>query len=149
MANPKVCPKLHFYPEDAGQKLEEACQGARWLREMPDEQTTPMARIQGSDYYIHEPAQLRNSSFCVPHCWFQRNGKLVAKCWKMEQMSTSDLSEGWRVIIPAASYEVPADQFVSNLPELQKNATVFGIPDLSLLSGEFVTDLERSHPTVL
>ncbi|KAJ7133509.1 hypothetical protein C8R44DRAFT_829315 [Mycena epipterygia] len=45
MANPKVRPHLHFYPEDSGPKLSEARQGQRWLKELPDDRTTPMVRI--------------------------------------------------------------------------------------------------------
>ncbi|KAK6977422.1 hypothetical protein R3P38DRAFT_3334959 [Favolaschia claudopus] len=37
MANPRVRPHLHFYPEDSGTKLSEARQAQRWLHELPDE----------------------------------------------------------------------------------------------------------------
>ncbi|KAJ7894700.1 hypothetical protein B0H14DRAFT_2312967, partial [Mycena olivaceomarginata] len=57
-ANPKVRPHLHFLPEDSGPKSFEARQGQQWLNELPAERTTPMVRISGRDYYLHEPAML-------------------------------------------------------------------------------------------
>ncbi|KAF9808715.1 hypothetical protein IEO21_07777 [Rhodonia placenta] len=61
MANPRVRPHLHFYPEDRGERpLAEARQAARWLHEMPNELLTPMARVRNQDYYIYEPAMLVN-----------------------------------------------------------------------------------------
>ncbi|EED83857.1 predicted protein [Postia placenta Mad-698-R] len=61
MANPRVRPHLHFYPEDHGERpLAEARQAARWLHEMPNELLTPMARVRNQDYYIYEPAMLVN-----------------------------------------------------------------------------------------
>ena len=62
MANPRVRPHLHVYPEDSGQKLSEARQAAKWLHKLPSEDTTPMIRLQNIDYYIFEPALLINGS---------------------------------------------------------------------------------------
>ncbi|PPQ76947.1 LOW QUALITY PROTEIN: hypothetical protein CVT26_007944, partial [Gymnopilus dilepis] len=55
-ANPKVRPHLSVYPEDSGLELSEARQGSRWLHEVPNGQTTPMALIGNQDYFIYEPA---------------------------------------------------------------------------------------------
>ncbi|KAK7027831.1 hypothetical protein R3P38DRAFT_3315357 [Favolaschia claudopus] len=101
MANPRVRPHLHFYPEDSGEKLSEARQGERWLHELPDEQTTPMVRISAQDYYIYEPAMLDSAEgeFCLPIRWFTRGGEFFAKCWRMVAMSTDTVS-GWHVYNP-------------------------------------------------
>ncbi|KAJ3765406.1 hypothetical protein FB446DRAFT_795079 [Lentinula raphanica] len=66
LANPHVCPKLQFYPEDSGAHLSEARQAQQWLNEAPDTLLTPMARINSRDFYIHEPAMLLNGSCCIP-----------------------------------------------------------------------------------
>jgi hypothetical protein len=97
MANPKVRPHLSFYPEDQGKKISEARQAHRWLHEAPDEQLTPMARLGNQDYYIHEPAMLRNGTCCIPVRWFTVGAVLFAKCWKMNAIST-DVGDGWRII---------------------------------------------------
>ncbi|KAK7032978.1 hypothetical protein R3P38DRAFT_3313080 [Favolaschia claudopus] len=110
MANPRVRPHLHFYPEDSGQKLSEARQGQRWLNEIPDEQTTPMVRISGNDYYIYEPAMLDSGSAecCIPIRWFSRGGQFFAKCWQMAPVST-DTHSGWHVCDPRTKLARPWD----------------------------------------
>lgn len=70
MANPKVRPSLHFYPEDNGQILEEACQASCWLHELQPEETSPMIQVKSIDYYIFEPTTLSDGSVCLPTRWF-------------------------------------------------------------------------------
>ena len=78
MCNPKVRPFILFYPEDTGLNLAEARQDSRWLHELRPEETTPMVRIRGNDYYIYEPTMLNDLSFCIPMRWFTRNGIFYA-----------------------------------------------------------------------
>ncbi|EGO26560.1 hypothetical protein SERLADRAFT_407303 [Serpula lacrymans var. lacrymans S7.9] len=93
MSNPKVRPHLHFYPKDSGLWLSEARQGLCWLCEVPDEQLTPMARLNSHDYYIHEPAMLSNG-----HCWamepvdtdHQRSWKVIKSVVDSKTSSTSE-----------------------------------------------------------
>ncbi|KAH9945634.1 hypothetical protein B0H21DRAFT_693918 [Amylocystis lapponica] len=132
MANPRVRPHLHFYPEDTqGVSLAEARQGARWLHEIPDHLITPMARIGTQDFYIHEPAMLRSGIPCIPVRWFTRLERgqhvLFAKCWGLEVVDT-DTSRGWRVI-QHPNWVVRQDEFLKNFPELCQDAMRYGIPD--------------------
>ncbi|KAF7357585.1 hypothetical protein MSAN_01354900 [Mycena sanguinolenta] len=120
MANPKVRPHLSFYPEDSGPKLSEAHQGDRWLKELSDSQTTPMLRIAQQDYYIHEPAMLRNGECCIPTRWFTKNGQFFAKCWALRPVSTAEL-DGWRVLAKSEPYVVPATDFLKNFPEFRRD----------------------------
>ncbi|KAF8180489.1 hypothetical protein K438DRAFT_1908238 [Mycena galopus ATCC 62051] len=120
MANPKVRPHLSFYPEDSGPKLSEARQGDRWLKEIPDSQTTPMLRIAGQDYFIHEPAMLRNGDCCIPTRWFTKNGEFFAKCWALQAVCKDELS-GWRAIIKSEAYIVPASEFLKNFPDFRSD----------------------------
>ncbi|KAF8137768.1 hypothetical protein K438DRAFT_1503253, partial [Mycena galopus ATCC 62051] len=54
-ANPLIRPKLHLYPEDSGEKLEEARQAAKWKHEVDGNISGPMARgTGGKDYYVEE-----------------------------------------------------------------------------------------------
>ncbi|KAJ7223860.1 hypothetical protein B0H12DRAFT_1213067 [Mycena haematopus] len=120
MANPKVRPHLSFYPEDSGPKLSEARQGDRWLKELPDSQATPMLRIAQQDYYIHEPAMLRNGDCCVPTRWFTKDGQFFAKCWALKSVSTAEL-RGWRVLVKSEPYVIPATDFLKNFPEFRRD----------------------------
>ncbi|KAJ7246704.1 hypothetical protein C8J57DRAFT_1438159 [Mycena rebaudengoi] len=130
MGNPKVRAHLSFYPEDSGPKLSEARQGQRWLNELADDQTTPMHRISGHDYFIHEPAMLRDGTVCMPIRWFTKAGNaqldFFAKCWKLEPVST-DIQSGWRVR-NTDGYVVPATDFLKNFPDLQRDARLYDLP---------------------
>ncbi|KAF9062575.1 hypothetical protein BDP27DRAFT_1202338, partial [Rhodocollybia butyracea] len=53
-----------------------------WLDEIPDNKLGPMAHICGEDYYISEPCMLRSGLVGMPRCWFKRQGRLYAHCWK-------------------------------------------------------------------
>lgn len=79
MTNPKVRPHIHGYPEDSGSKLSEARQAARWLHEIPSDQTTPMMRLKDADYYIYEPTTLNDGTCCIPTSWFTRADLFYAK----------------------------------------------------------------------
>lgn len=129
MANPKVRPHLEFYPEDSGAHLTEARQARRWLHEMDNEQLTPMARLTADgrqDYYIHEPAMLRNGTCCIPVRWFKKDNQLFAKCWKMDIVS-SDTEQGWR-IVKSDDFTVPHTQFLKTFPQFCDDASQYGLP---------------------
>ncbi|KAJ6538911.1 hypothetical protein B0H10DRAFT_1626176, partial [Mycena sp. CBHHK59/15] len=56
-ANPLVRPHVHLYPEDSGNRLEEARQAAKWKEEVDGNISAPMARApNGKDYYVEEAA---------------------------------------------------------------------------------------------
>ncbi|KAJ3767096.1 hypothetical protein FB446DRAFT_822496, partial [Lentinula raphanica] len=121
MSNPRVRPKLHFYPEDSGHHLSQARQAQRWLNEAPNELLTPMARIDKHDFFIYEPAMLMNGSWCIPVRWFSRHDILYARCWHMAPVvSDSNINSGWQVI--TAEFDVPANQFLKNFEELKSDA---------------------------
>lgn len=143
MANPKVRPHLSFYPEDSGQRLSEARQAQRWLHELPSEQTTPMARIGDSDYFIHEPAMLRDGICCMPIRWFHRGGRLVAQCWELQAVATNEIS-GWRVI-QRECYEVLETNFLKNFIELKADAcSIYNLPSPTILLGS-ISPFHATH----
>ncbi|KAL0578323.1 hypothetical protein V5O48_003670 [Marasmius crinis-equi] len=74
MANPRVRRDLHFYPEDSSPSLSEAWQADRWLKELDSQLTTPMIRIFNQDFYLQEPARLRDGRLVIPIRWFMRDG---------------------------------------------------------------------------
>lgn len=147
MANPKVRPHLSFYPEDSGPKLSEARQGQRWLKELPDTQTTPMLRIGKQDYFIHEPAMLSDGTCCIPTRWFLKNGEYFANCWQLDPV-VSDEHSGWRVIIRTEAYVVPAADFLKNLPEFERDADHHGVPNPTSIIGQVFFSSVQQHSLI-
>jgi hypothetical protein len=136
MANPKVRPHLKFYPEDRQRGVSEARQAHRWLHEMADDKITPMVRSGHQDYYIHEPAMLRDGVCCIPVRWFTVGELLFAKCWKMEAIS-SDVGQGWRVV-KYNDYSVPLTEFLKTFKEFGDDADRhYGLPHPSQIFGVF------------
>lgn len=85
MANPLVRPHLRFYPEEAGNKLNQTWQADRWLKDMDPDNLTPMIRITSptlvatqdrifEDFFVFEPIYLRDGSACIVERWFTREG---------------------------------------------------------------------------
>ncbi|KAJ7435966.1 hypothetical protein B0H11DRAFT_2256623 [Mycena galericulata] len=134
MSNPKVRPHLSFYPEDNGKGLDEARQGTRWLNELPDEETTPMARIGTQDYFIHEPVMLSDGRVCMPFRWFMRGKILFAKCWDLEVVN-SDSGQHWRVI--QREKEISQDKLLKAFPDLRADFQRHNIPDPSKITDVF------------
>lgn len=134
MCNPKVRPFIHFYPEDTGPYLSEARQGRRWLKELRPEETTPMVRIQGNDYYIYEPAMLNNFSFCIPTRWFTRKGVFFARAWILEPRILGDES-GW-VVREDLEVEVRQDQLLKNFLQLGEDHERYRVPHPSVILGK-------------
>ncbi|KAJ2968879.1 hypothetical protein NUW54_g13095 [Trametes sanguinea] len=133
MANPRVRPFLHFYPEDTrGRDVSEARQAARWLEEVPHDYLTPMVRLREHDYYVHEPALCEDGAVYMPVRWFTRmeGGERVwyAKCWEMRPALGADSSPGWRVV-QREDLEVCANKFLKNFAQLRSSADLYGMPD--------------------
>ncbi|KAF8173028.1 hypothetical protein K438DRAFT_1940336 [Mycena galopus ATCC 62051] len=143
MSNPKLRPHLSFYPEDSGPKLSEARQGQCWLNEIPDDQTTPMLRIGADNYFIHEPAMLRDGKFCMPTRWFTKDGQYYANCWEMSSVA-SDKGSGWRVLLKAQPLVVPASEFLKKFPAFQRDAAHYNIPDPTCIIDVFDEALNTS-----
>jgi hypothetical protein len=142
MANPKVRPHLQDYPRDAGKEVSEACEAERWLHDVPNELTTPMARISSSDFFIYEPAMLRDRKCCIPVRWFTKksDNQLYAQCWEMQETVLDGGPPRWRVV-ERTNLVVCASQFLKNLPELQKDAASYRLPDPTDIIGEFIVAL--------
>ncbi|KAI0309028.1 hypothetical protein OF83DRAFT_1072641 [Amylostereum chailletii] len=114
MANPRVRPHLHFVPEDAGPRLEEAWQVRRWLHELDGDLTSQNHRQGSYDYFLFEPAMLRDGRICMPTRWFKRGRHTMARVWFM-----SRLNDGWIVdqynecAISSADLMMPFDHLVA------------------------------------
>jgi hypothetical protein len=135
MSNPRVRPHLHFYPEDAGKTLSEARHAAKWLHELPAEDTTPMIRIGADNYYIHEPAILQNGRPCVPVRWFTRGDTFHAKAWPMEQVNIEGI-DGW-CVREDLEMEISQERLLRNLSYFEKDHSFYNIPHPSRIFGMF------------
>ncbi|KAK7464371.1 hypothetical protein VKT23_006538 [Stygiomarasmius scandens] len=151
MSNPKVRPHLCFYPEDSGTKLSEARHADRWLNEMADDLIAPMARLRNKDYYVFEPAMISGALICMPHRWFERNKRMIAKCWKMQQVRREDGRVSWRVV-KDVDVEVDEGEFLKPFDELCRDIKrgLYTIPDVTIIEGfSFVFNLNRMLADVL
>ncbi|KAI0670253.1 hypothetical protein C8Q78DRAFT_975449 [Trametes maxima] len=138
MANPRVRPYLHFYPEDThGRNLSEARQAEQWLKKTRHDLLTPMLCCRDQDYYVHEPAMLQNGEVCMPVRWYTcvESGAHVwyAKCWEMRKIET-DVVSGWRVF-EHEDYVVKADHLLKAFPKLKLDAVLYGLPDPTRILG--------------
>ncbi|KIJ43281.1 hypothetical protein M422DRAFT_170181, partial [Sphaerobolus stellatus SS14] len=63
IANPKIRPHLHFYPEICGSHVAEARHAQCWLNEVDDTLLTPMTHVSSQDFYIFEPTLAMHKEF--------------------------------------------------------------------------------------
>lgn len=94
-----------------------------------------MARISDQDYFIYEPAMLRDGRFCIPFRWFMRRGVLHAKCWDLRVIAT-DSGSVWRVVT-CEGLEVSQDDLLKNFLDLQSDHSHYGVPHPSKIRGEY------------
>ncbi|KIJ47110.1 hypothetical protein M422DRAFT_164417, partial [Sphaerobolus stellatus SS14] len=92
IANPKVRPHLHFYPEICGSHVAEARHAQRWLNEVDDTLLTPMTHVGSQDFYIFEPTLAMHKRILMPHHYFIREGNMYVRFWPMEKVGS-----GWIV----------------------------------------------------
>ena len=123
MANPKVRPLLHFYPEDCGTRVAEARQASRWLREVDDDLLTPMIRLGVQDFYIFEPTLTTDSLVVMPHRFFFRDGEMFVRIWAMEGVGM-----GW-VVHEEWDTELPASKLLVCFPDYVKTHRIRNLAD--------------------
>lgn len=103
MANPQVRPYLHFFPEDGGDFMSEARHGRKWLRDVDPDLLTPMVRVDGVDYYVFEPALLKNHHAFMPERIITKRGNDGSSVgpflqgWEMTLVETQRGHRGWRI----------------------------------------------------
>lgn len=137
MANPRIGPHIHHYPEDSGKHLEECWQAKRWLEELDPSLATPMIRVGHQDFYVFEPAQLQDGSIVIPERWFTRkiNGNEVffAKAWRTKSVC-GDTSAGY-VVLEYEKFDVPSTDFLLSLLSLIQIHMLERLPDPRVIIG--------------
>ncbi|KAF7334908.1 hypothetical protein MVEN_02240500 [Mycena venus] len=140
-ANPLVRSKLHLYPEDSGDRLEEGRQAAKWKQEVDGNISGPMARGNGGkDYYVEEVcfARLDEASAVgpvMPMRWFTRNDELISIAHPLHLTASRsafviDGSE-------AACLEIPLSNYFLNVLDLEdlECQARYDIPPPSKIAG--------------
>ncbi|KAJ7038972.1 hypothetical protein C8F04DRAFT_1321658 [Mycena alexandri] len=140
-ANPLIRPKMHLYPEDSGNKLEEGRQAAKWKEEVDGNISGPMARGNGGkDYYVEEVcfAKLDDAGAVgpvMPMRWFTRDGTLlsIAHPLHLTPSRSAFVIDGR----DNACIEVPLEKYFLNVRDLEDSEcqSRYGIPPPSEISG--------------
>lgn len=131
---------LHFLPEDAGKRVLEARQAARWLHELPSELTTPSVRIGKELYFTYGPALARGECrFVIPIRWFTRQSQIYAKCWKMEPTP----QRTWRAI-KSDGLKICSTHLLKPFPSIEEEMTensndYIGLPPIDVPKGALIS----------
>lgn len=96
MANPRVRPHLHFYPEDAGKTVNEYWHARHWHESADPTLVTPMAVVNNNHFFVHEPAILTDGRAVIPYRWFLRGTSINARAWPLRPVRRGDKT-GWIV----------------------------------------------------
>ena len=125
---------MHFYPESAGRRLDEARQGSKWLSDADPTLLTPMCSVGMTDFFVFEPTLLKNNILCMPHRFFTKDSAMWFRAWPI----TCDV-DGW-VIEGSDEYILPADDLGVSFPELKsyRNFPRQGCPPLTQIKGEYI-----------
>ncbi|KDQ25284.1 hypothetical protein PLEOSDRAFT_1027446, partial [Pleurotus ostreatus PC15] len=133
MANPRVRPQLHFYPEDSHPRLEECWQADRWLKEIDPTLTTPMIRKNSHDFYILEPTKMMSGDIIIPERWFTRvlNGQeqFYAVAYRATAAGSEDPSTAGYVMHAHERLVVSANEILLNFPQMISTYQSDGLPD--------------------
>ncbi|KAI6116436.1 hypothetical protein F5141DRAFT_1187659 [Pisolithus sp. B1] len=159
MANPRVHPHIHHYPEDAGGQLNQPWQASRWLCEINPTITTPMIHKARQDFYVFELTKLMDGTMVVPECWYTKPApqnsppfdfEYWARAWRAHPV-TSGHTCGY-VIHAYDIVEVPVSNLLLSFPHILQTYRVSDQPDpcniIGRARGHGVLPWTLTDPTV-
>lgn len=82
----------------------------------------PYGRSGHQDFYILEPAMLRNKTACIPYKWFIRGGKFHGLAYGLERLETES-GPGW-VVREDRQTTITEDDLIWSLPFFEKLGSV-------------------------
>ncbi|KAJ3897332.1 hypothetical protein F5879DRAFT_814024, partial [Lentinula edodes] len=137
-SNPLVRPHIAVLSEDSGDMLNSACQGQKWHKEINANLAGPMVRHDHKDYFVNEPALVRNpqsdtTSLVLPTRWFLRNHEIWARVQYLYRNPGGD-----SLLIDMRSGEcdeIPLNSFFASYVDIKDNYHHFGIPDPDTIIG--------------
>ncbi|KAL1677158.1 hypothetical protein EV122DRAFT_214798 [Schizophyllum commune] len=136
VANPRVRQHLHFLPEKVHGRVSEAWQASRWLDELDPDFLTQNIRKRDDptqEFFIYEPALLRNGSVVMPVRWYIENKTIYAKGWNM---SPDPLKRGWIVEEYSETVFSEHDLHLS-LPLFAERHGIYQMPSPRVIVGEY------------
>ncbi|KAI0750509.1 hypothetical protein C8Q74DRAFT_1211986 [Fomes fomentarius] len=137
-AHPEKRSRMHVYPEFTGQQTSEVWQAHKWLVDAPDDILTPMARIRGKDYCVHELVQCDGNVWFIPTRFFECQGEMWAKGHSVSESEVRNHS--------VRTLEKPClmtcSRFRKSWPEIM--ASDHGCPRFSASSASFAEHMP--HP---
>ncbi|KAF8527809.1 hypothetical protein JB92DRAFT_3107408 [Gautieria morchelliformis] len=140
MANPRVHPWLHFYPEESHRHFAEARQGERWLNDVDGALLTPMVRVAQRDFYMLEPTMLKDGSAVVPFRWYTRDNDMCAKAWRLHAW------EGAWVVLEYEVVKVGVEDLLLNFVEFGEGYRRYGCPPPWCIAGTFESATGTQEP---
>ncbi|KAF8486509.1 hypothetical protein JB92DRAFT_3085578 [Gautieria morchelliformis] len=135
MANPRVQPHLHFYPEDTSPHLSEARQAHRWLSEVDGDLLTLMVRHGSQEFFTFEPALLKDQSAVMPFRWFGHGRQMFAKAWRLHPCG-----QMW-VVLEYEVLTVALDDFLLNFVEFGKGHMRYDCPSPTEIAAKWMIRL--------
>jgi hypothetical protein len=121
----------------------EAWQGHQFLHRIPHDIRGPMVRIGHRDFYLYEPATLRNNCLCMPTRWFtQKNAAdpaqqtLFANVCRLEIVSADNI-HGY-IVHEYNNWEIPIIDLCLSFYEFVETSHVMGQPDPRSILGGFL-----------
>lgn len=141
---------MKIYPSDRGGVVEEANEAEAWRFEVDDAFLTPMARINGQDFYVFEPCMLRDGTVVMPHRWFtcpsqnkeEVDGHMFVKIWRLVEFRTAAGVTGWRVLA-FGDLEVDSDMLFTAFPVFIESSQRYKVPDPRVIIGESVNTVDE------
>ncbi|KAI5889905.1 uncharacterized protein SCHCODRAFT_02582188 [Schizophyllum commune H4-8] len=127
MANPRVRRHLHFLPEKTSGSISEAWQAARWLDELDPAFLTQCIRKKDDktqDFFVFEPALLKNRLAFMPTRWFIEGKSTYAKGW---YMSLDPQRRGW-IVEEHTPVVVCEDDLDLSLPLFHERHAIYQVP---------------------
>jgi hypothetical protein len=154
MANPRVRPHLHFYPEDAGKTVNEYWHARHWHESADPTLVTPMAVINNNLFFVYEPAIHTNGCVVIPYRWFLRGGSINAHAWPLRAVRHHNRT-GWiveeytTVIVSQAELSISFGSWVScrSHDHLPSAKSIFGMfmPTQPIVSNSYLKNHLRIY----
>ena len=96
MANARIHPHLHFYPEDAGKTINEYWHARHWHKVADPSLVMPMIVVNNTHFFVYEPIILLNGCIVIPYRWFLHGGSITACAWPLRAVKRGN-DVGWIV----------------------------------------------------
>ncbi|KAH9818003.1 hypothetical protein DFH28DRAFT_926198 [Melampsora americana] len=102
LANPVVIEHLTFIPEcDLNKPINRLSQSKKWCEGFSRDQRLPMVSSTKGHFFVYEPVRQASGEWIVPIFFFQRSGKIYAKCVKASIISQIENSSDIKIIVSA------------------------------------------------